>query len=335
MKGKTRLLSTFLFRTGLLDILKRRRCDQLVVLNYHRVRPDDGDVYTPFDDKVYGPTVSQLDEQMGWLKRHTRILSEAEVIACLNRRSGPGESSVLITTDDGYRDNYTRVFPVLKCHDIPAIFFVPTRFIEERRLGWWDRLAYVLKKNTKPQITYEGRTLDLAQRDQVFAILKRFIVDGLVTAPHELPEHIAALCEVDPPSAEEQDGELMTWEQLRELREHEIVIGSHTHSHPILSRIDASLQRAELAESKQVISMKTGATVRSLAYPTGARDHFTTATQRIGRELGYDLGFSFYSGFNRWPTMDAFDVRRVEVSYQDRIGVAATAILPQLFTWPK
>ncbi len=328
------MLSEVLFRTGTLLILKGLRRDRMVVLNYHRIRPDDAGFSTPFDDGAYGPTASQFEEQMLWLKRHIRVLTEAEIIECLRFGRGPGEMSVLVTTDDGYRDNYTHAYPVLRRHQIPAIFFVPSGLIESRRLGWWDRLAYMLKRTTKTQITYEGRTLDLVRRrEEAFAFLKRKIIDRMRSEARNPLDHLDTLCEVDPPSARDQERELMTWEQLKEMREHGIAIGSHTHSHPVLGQLDPERQRAELTVSKELIARKTGGAVRSIAYPMGNRAHFTAETQRIGKESGYDLGFSFYSGFNRWSTMDAFDVRRTAVTYHDQIGVAGAAILPELLTW--
>jgi len=306
----------------------------MVVLNYHRIRPDDAGFSTPFDDGVYGPTASQFEEQMLWLKRHIRVLAEADIIECLRLRREPGEMSVVVTTDDGYRDNYTHVYPVLRRHQIPAIFFVASDLIESRHLGWWDRLANMLKRTTKTRITYEGRTLDLVRhREEAFAFLKRTIVDSMRSEARDPLDLLATICEVDPPSAQDQDRELMTWEQLKEISEHGIVIGSHTHNHPALSQLDPERQRAELTVSKELIACRTGSAVRSIAYPIGGRAHFTAETQRIGKESGYDLGFSFYSGFNRWSTMDAFDVRRTEVAHHDRIGAAAAAILPELLSW--
>lgn len=336
VKGKKRFLCELLFRTGTLHGLKAMLRDRIVVLNYHRIRPDDADFSTPFDEGVYGPTASQFEEQMLWLKRHVHLLTEAELIACAHAGRGPGKMSVLLTTDDGYRDNYTRAYPILSRHRIPAIFFVPSGLIESRSLGWWDRLAYVLKRTAKSQIAFEGKTLDLVgRREEALEFLKRRMIDATQGGVREPLEDLARICEVDPPTGQEQDRELMTWEQLAEIHMHDIAIGSHTHSHPVLSRLDPERQREELTVSRELITRRIGCPIRSIAYPIGGRSHFTAQTQRIGKETGYELGFSFYSGFNRWSTIDAFDIRRTTVTYHDRIGVAGAAILPELLSWAK
>lgn len=334
MKHKRRLLSEVLFRTGTLHALKRVLRDRVVVLNYHRIRPDDEGFSTPFDDGVYEPTVSQFDAQMRWLKQHLRVLTEAELIDGLRAGRGPGEMCVLITIDDGYRDSFTRAYPVLRNHRVPAIFFVPSALIELRRVGWWDRLAYILKKSAKGQLTFEGRTLDLTHgREEAFRFLKQRMIDQMSYGRGNLLDDLAQAAAVDPPNRPDQDRELMTWEQLAEVRQHDIAIGSHTHNHPILSRLTVEQQREELTVSKALITRRTGGPVRSIAYPTGGREHFNAETRRIAKEVGYELGFSFYSGYNRWSTTNAFDVRRTAVTEYDQIGLAGAVILPELLSW--
>ncbi len=334
MKGKTRLLSEILFHARALQAVKGLLRDRVVVLNYHRLRPDDATATTPFDDLVFGPTVSQFEEEMVWLKQNVHLLRETELIDGHQARRGPGELSVLVTTDDGYRDNYTLAYPVLRRLGIPALFFVPSAFIESRRLGWWDQLAYILKRCAKPQINFDGRVFDLPRsRREAFGFLNRQIIDAHKGTAQGVLDQLVAVCEVDPPSNEIQDAELMTWEQLQEMSQHDIAIGSHTHSHRILSGLGAAEQRDEMITSRQLIASKIGGPVRSVAYPVGGRAHFTAETQRLAQDTGYELGFSFYAGFNRWSTMNPFDIRRTAVAYNDRIGVAAAATLPEWFTW--
>ena len=43
------------------------------------------------------------------------------------------EGAVLITFDDGYRDNLENALPVLQRHGYPAVLFVPIGFLDERR----------------------------------------------------------------------------------------------------------------------------------------------------------------------------------------------------------
>ena len=75
----------------------------------------------------------------------------------------------------------------------------------------------------------------------------------------------------------------LSWEQLRELAEHRIEIGSHSRTHPHLSRLgDHELQR-ELVDSKTEIEDRIGRECRLLAYPYGETDdRVRAAAQRAG-----------------------------------------------------
>jgi peptidoglycan/xylan/chitin deacetylase (PgdA/CDA1 family) len=49
-------------------------------------------------------------------------------------------------------------------------------------------------------------------------------------------------------------------------------VGSHTMSHPVLTKVDATTLRDELVQSKAEIERLTGRTCTSVAYPTGRVD---------------------------------------------------------------
>ena len=105
MSGKKTLLAGVLRRSGCLRLLRHAGSGRLVVFNYHRIRPDGPALPSPFDEGVFGPTISVFARQVAWLQRHTRILSEEGLIQAIRSRRVPHGLSTMITFDDGYRDN--------------------------------------------------------------------------------------------------------------------------------------------------------------------------------------------------------------------------------------
>jgi len=59
---------------------------------------------------------------------------------------------VMLTFDDGYRDNYEKAFPILKRHGLKATFFVPTAFIDKRELSWWDTIAWMIRHSDATEL---------------------------------------------------------------------------------------------------------------------------------------------------------------------------------------
>lgn len=64
----------------------------------------------------------------------------------------------------------------------------------------------------------------------------------------------------------------MSWDQLGELADAGWEIGSHTRTHPHLSRIDEGALREELAESRSTVEQRLGRPCPTLAYPYGDHD---------------------------------------------------------------
>lgn len=81
----------------------------------------------------------------------------------------------------------------------------------------------------------------------------------------------------------------MTWDELRDLAERGVEIGSHTVSHPHLPELsDAELDR-ELRESRGRCEEELGRPCRFLAYPYGEHD---ARVQTAVRRAGYAAAFS-------------------------------------------
>jgi peptidoglycan/xylan/chitin deacetylase (PgdA/CDA1 family) len=79
---------------------------------------------------------------MAYLKDYGyQVLGFDEFIK-LKAASGPApRKSVVITFDDGYEDNYTNAFPVLKKYGYPAIIFLPTDLIGQKGHMTWEQVA--------------------------------------------------------------------------------------------------------------------------------------------------------------------------------------------------
>ena len=313
MAGKKDLLAKWMLRTGCLKPLRFHTRNNCIVACYHRLRDTDTH-QTAFDNSVFGPTQDEFIRAVQWLKENNDVLSESELLSAVRGEYSPPRRSAVITFDDGYIDNFTLAYPVLKSLNVPAIFFIPTRAIEERSLGWWDLISFLLKASKKDEITFLGEKLSLKNSyDKAAHIILRVIYQNKQSTEVLLPE-LAKSCEVDLPDSAMQSAELMTWDQLREMSQNNMAIGSHTHSHTILSSLDNEAQKTEYEHSKQIIEEKLGMKVRSMSYPCGNYHNFSNTSKKLVTEAGYDLAFSYLTGINSYGAIDPMDVKRIAVS---------------------
>ncbi len=252
--SKRRRLARMLAATGVLRGIERllpRR--GVVIWNYHRIGSADGN---PFDDGVFSATAEELGKHLKYLKQNFRLITMGEFLRSVETGYRDwGGAAAMVTFDDGYRDNFELALPVLREAGVSAAFFLPTEFLESRKLPWWDRIAYGIKKTQVDRISldYPVRVeIDLraettppprpspgvpgageiigAAIQRVIGIYKSAAAmdDGRFFASLES----AAKVEVDEIGLAR--GLFMDWEQARKLVAAGMSIGAHTHTHPIL-----------------------------------------------------------------------------------------------------
>ncbi len=309
----SRALETIGALRAILELRARAGTPWLTALTYHRVR-DDSD--HPFDRGVIDATPDELDAQLAVVGRYFTFIGLDELRDYLRTRKLP-KNPVLVTFDDGYRECLDVALPVLARHRVPATFFVPTTYVHERRLFWWDRLSYVLRTSPRRTVTLDypsPRTLTLeGDREAPLRELLRLVKGhfGL-----DVERFLLALSDAaDVPWSGEVERRLadevvLDWDGLRSLRRGGQDVQSHTRSHRVLQTIPDLELSGELSGSRADLERELEGPARAIAYPVGKPlpPHLRAAV----RDAGYDLGFTNQGGVS--PTPFGFDplaIRRV------------------------
>lgn len=326
-------VAELLYRTGVTRKHLRPSASLLIVFAYHRIKPRERGFRTAFDRGVFGPDPGAFREQLEWLRSHTRVLSEEELLTVAETGDPLEEACSVVTFDDGYRDNYTLALPLLEELGIPATFFIPSRLIETRRLGWWDLIAYFLDRCQKRSINVNGREHLLGRkRSAVISYFHRVMRLRPADETANLLEQLSAACEVPFPRRSAQSAELMSWREVRDASSRGVRIGSHTHSHRVLKTLGRAALWEELTSSKRLLEEKTGQRIRTLAYPCGSYQDFDETVQQATVEAGYRLAFSFNTGVQQGGRLEPFDVKRLGASELPS-RLAAITLFPRLFAW--
>jgi len=234
----------------------------LHILMYHRVL-DAWDPLRPED-----PTTADFGRQMAVLKRWFNPLDLVEA----SERMAAGRlppRAVVVTFDDGYRDNLSNAAPILKALGIPATVFVASGFSHGENM-WNDRLIDAIKFGQPCPIDLSDFDLGVVpcpNPEAGFAGL-RPLLNTLKRLPPETRAVAVSACAAQlkaPPSAPL----MMHPEEIRALQETGVRIGAHTISHPILKVVDDATAEQEIKGSKQTLETVTGRPVEVFAYPNG------------------------------------------------------------------
>jgi len=339
VKGKKELLADILFNSHLVGVFKRLPMrNKLLILNYHRLRPNDPKFSTAFDDGVYGVDSDEFARQIKWLKNNTRIMSEKDLLD--HNKDGvfiapqTTEPCVVITFDDGYTDNYTLAYPILKYYEVPAILFVATQMVHARQIAWWDVIAYLIKRCAKPFILYNGRQFSMGnQRKEAIDFFILLMKQEKYEHTKYLLSELSEICEVALPAPELQEKEIITWKEIREMTQHNIAIGSHTHTHRVLSTLTPAAQKEEMILSKLIIEENIGQPVLSISYPVGHLNYITAETPVIASISGYLMGFTTNTGVNDWQGIQPYRIKRTARLLEKVSTISLLTVLPGLFTW--
>jgi peptidoglycan/xylan/chitin deacetylase (PgdA/CDA1 family) len=109
--------------------------------------------------------------------------------------------------------------------------------------------------------------------------------------------------------------DFLSWPEAAALVAKGFAVGSHTVTHPILSRLPAARLAAELAGSRAAIEERLGVPCPWLVYPNGAAGDAGPAVAAAAREAGYRAALSLMGGANDLPP-DRFSLDRRDVPGQ-------------------
>jgi peptidoglycan/xylan/chitin deacetylase (PgdA/CDA1 family) len=316
-------IARLLAGTGMLDatlrLRARARVPYLTILTYHHVA--DPDEHYEFDPGVADVTPDQFRRHLELLRRHCTVIGVDELCAALDGHELP-PNAAMITFDDAYLSCHEVALPVLEDLDLPAVFFVATSFVEQRRLFWWERIAWVLGRARREGLTRvaigypEAQALD--PRDpSASGTLVKIVKNTRGLDVERFLDELTAACGVTWSRALEReltDSLLMTWDQLRDLRDAGMDIESHTRHHRVLQTLDAEALRDELSGSRADLARVMGKAPRTIAYPVGRSIAASAPIRAALHEAGYEVGFTNASGAT-WlrPGVDRFDLGRLAV----------------------
>lgn len=256
-----------------------RSARRLAVLAYHGV-----------DDPA------RFEEHLDHIRRSARAVSLDETIDAFEGRRTLPERAVLITFDDGHRSVLEAGLPLLRERGLPAVAFVIADLVDSQRPFWWTEVLELIGRG--------GVVSSVPSRsaEELLKVLKRLPNDRRRAATEELRRTASG------PAAPMPQ---LSSDDLRALESAGVAIGSHTCSHPYLSKCTDDDVRVEIEDAHRSLARSLGHEPASFAYPYG--DHDGRAEEHL-RELGYRAAFLFDHRVSEPRPHDPLRVSRLRVN---------------------
>ncbi len=230
------------------------------LLPFYHIATDDS---PPHVRNLYAvPSVAKFTSDLEFLCRHYRPLEIAEVCELPVRREEKAYSpnAFLLSFDDGMREVYDIVFPVLRQKGIPAIVFVNSAMIDNKQLMWRHKISLILERCRQspwrrfPQLN-NGRC------DRLEARLK-----ALRWADESTIDEIARACDIDSEDYLRRQQPYLTSDQLLCMARAGIAIGAHSEKHPYLQDLGLMEQQQEIKGSTEFLR-KLGLPCKFFSFP--------------------------------------------------------------------
>lgn len=224
-------------------------------------------------------SLDEFESEIIYLKKNFDIIPLTQLFE--QSRSGvvPKRKTISITFDDGYQNNYTNAYKVLKQYNLPAtIFVVASCITDPDHLLWYDFVDIIKNEidfSIFPSLEVElpdGKLNDLQRISHLSKF--RLFLKSINTAskyavlgsiiPKVNAESLISKC--DP-----EFKKMLTISELKEMTDSGLIeIGSHSLTHPNLDTLSDEELIYELSESKKLLEKATGKEITSIAFPDGA-----------------------------------------------------------------
>ena len=272
-------------RLGLLDVyaLVRRLLagSQAAIIVYHRVSLE----CPPWLTGAVKP--EDFEKEIDYLCKVARIVPLDWLVSQLRQGSSIPPRAVCITFDDGYKDNYSFAYPVLRKHNVPATIFLTSSYIGVPDLPLYFKARFAIWNTDVKRFEIDGLghyNLN-SPNDRLQAMksitmgLKKLVKREGFLAIEKL---LQVLC-VDIPDNLGQEV-MLSWDEVLEMSRNEISFGAHTVTHPLLTRLPLEEAREEITRSKRDIEEKLGKPCVLFAYPNG---DFNAEIVQLVEESGF------------------------------------------------
>ncbi len=288
----------------------------LRVVMYHYVRDLPNTRYPG----LKGMLLDDFREQVVQLSKQYEMASLESAVDFLSGEYRPRRDLCLLTFDDGLKEHYRAVLPILSERHIRGVFFLITSALEEHKVAavhmnhflmaalefeefsnLFYRKAVELSAddfevpNVNPETaarTYTWDTPEVAR----FKYMLNFAMDPNLR-DRALRDLFTTHISEEAAFAEEL---YLSWDEARQMQRAGMTMGGHTHMHMALSGLAPRDLVWDLETCTRLLRQKLLAQAMwSFSYPFGKKDSFHIRSVRKLQQLGFRCAFSTEVGDNR------------------------------------
>lgn len=264
---------------------------------------------------IKGLDFSNFIEQIEHISKQYNCITIQDLLGFYEEGEQLPPNAILLTFDDGYKDHFDYVFPVLDKYNMQGIFFTPVRSITQKEVLDVNKIHHVLATEVRSEViieaikkyyhleflasngelpdfkVYEAEELPSSRFDTKEVMFIKTILQWRLplNVRSKIINKLFSSFVTDDETAFAEELYLNEW-QLKCMLNNNMIIGSHSYDHFWLANLDKNAQIEQIEKSTNFL-LSLGVPKQSLCigYPYGS---YNQSLLDVVSGFGYKLGFS-------------------------------------------
>jgi len=214
---------------------------QKLILPFYHLVADESPIHVR--NLYEAKSVKEFKDDLDFLLANYKAISLKELIEYTKGSKKITENVFHLTFDDGLKELYTVIAPILKEKNVPATFFICTDFIDNKSLFY---------------------------RFKASILTEKYSAKGVLSVPYQEAKKIEELGNVlgaDFESFLEKEQPYLTDNQIKELIAQGFTIGAHSQDHPLYNSISIEDQVAQTVKSVEELTNRFNLDYKVFSFP--------------------------------------------------------------------
>lgn len=239
------------------------------LIPYYHVISDDE---LPHICNLYNyKNIKQFISDIDFIASNYKPISLLELIDCVKKGSEIKKKSFLLTFDDGYKEMYDIVAPILYKKGVPSVFFLSTDFIDNRDLCYQNKASLIIDVLKKNHSQLKRLT---EHKAWFFRMNQDEIIKNILTVDYKKRHFLDKLANylgIDFTEFIKTYQPYLSRQQIKSMIEDGFYFGAHSKDHPKYCEISMNEQIIQTLESLKFMRQEFSLPYSIFAFPYGTR----------------------------------------------------------------
>jgi len=195
-------------------------------------------------------SIDQFKKELDFFQKHYDPITLKEIIFHLKNNTKADKPSFFLSFDDGLKECFTIIAPLLKEKNLSAAFFINSAFVDNQDLFYRYKISLLIEslKNNNSDFNRE-KLLQLTYSDTIKI--------DILAKENNLDFDLFL----------KKDRPYMNWSEIEDLKNQGFYIGAHSVDHPLYSQLSLEEQIQQTQQSLKLIHEKLSLKYKIFSFP--------------------------------------------------------------------